>query len=168
MLYCPKCQVLSTDDEFCPSCGSKKLRAPEPDDPTLLITANEIKAEMIESAFEDHNILYEERICGLGGSPSVIFGKTTNTNFNIFVPFSELDTAANLLNGIGILDESDTSLLDEKEEDTDDEENTGEMDPRKKIIWRIASVALLILVIWGIVTAADYAANAFKEFLTNH
>ena len=167
MLYCPKCQVLSADDEICPSCGSKKLREPESDDPTLLITANETKIEMIESAFEDHNILYEERICGLGGSPSVILGKITNTNFNIFVPFSELDTAKKLLNGIGILDEADALLLDQNK-DANGEENTDEMDPRKKVIWRIISVVLFILVIWGIVTATDYAANAFKTILTNH
>jgi hypothetical protein len=168
MLYCPKCQVLCTDRDICPSCGGKKLREPEPDDPTLLITANEIKAEMIESAFEEHNMIYEERICGLGGPPSAIFGKITNTNKNIFVPFSELDKAAELLNGIGILDESDAVLSEEEEEEEDEETDSGEMNPRKKGVWRIVSAILFILAVWGIVTVADYAANAMKAFLTSH
>jgi hypothetical protein len=168
MLYCAKCQVLSPDGIICPSCGSEKLREPRPDDPVLLITANETKAEMIESVFEDHNMLYEERVCGLGGAPSAILGKTTNTNMNIFVPFSELEAAAALLNGIGILDEHDALLLNQEQDYEDGEENTEEINPRKRVIWRIVSAILFILAVWGVVGIADFAANAFKAFFTNH
>jgi len=168
MLYCPNCQVLSSDGTICPSCGSKKLREPKSDDPTLLITANEIKAEMIESAFQDHSILYEERICGLGGPPSAIFGKSTNTNMNIFVPFSELDEAVKLLNGIGISDKPDTSLLELNEKEENVEENSEKMSSMKRLFWRVVSAALFIFVVWGIVFASDYAANALKAFLSNH
>ena len=87
MLYCPKCQVL-TNDKTCPSCGGKKLRVPEPEDPALLITAG-------------------------------------------------------------------------------DEPENKEMSPRKQFLWRAASVVLFILVVWGVVVAADYAANALKAFLTH-
>lgn len=172
MLYCPKCQVLSPDGEICPSCGGKKLREPKAEDPTLLITADEMKTEMIEAAFEDHNLPYEERICGLGGPPSVIFGKNTNTNKNIFVPYAELEAAEALLNGIGILDTSDIPEEEFEQEESEEEENGGEQNseeltPRKRTILRIVSVILFILAVWGVVAVSDYAANALKGFLSN-
>ncbi len=161
MLYCPKCQMLSTDSETCPSCGGKRLREPQAEDPVLLITADETKTEMIEAVFEDNNLPYEERISGLGGPPSVIFGKSTNTNKNIFVSYGELEAATALLNGIGILDSSDMP-----------EQGLGEQDPeelssRKRTFLRIVSVILFILAVWGVVTVSDYAANGLKEFFSN-
>ncbi len=164
MLYCPKCQVL-TDDKICPSCGGKKLRVPEPEDPTLLITADEVKTEMIECAFEEHDIPYEERVCGLGGPPSVFLGKTANTNKNIFVAFGQLDACEELLNGIGILETADAQL--QKEQTGGDEPEAEEMSPLKRFLWRAASVVLFIIVVWGVVVAADYAANALKALLAH-
>ncbi len=167
MLYCPKCQVLSPDGESCPSCGGKKLREAKAEDPTLLITADEIKAEMIEAVFEDNSLPYEERICGLGGPPSVIFGKSSNTNKNIFVPYGELEAAESLLNGIGILDFSDIPEQEIEKEEIDDEQNPEELSQTKRTIFRIAAVILFIFAIWGVVAVSDYAANALKAFLSN-
>ena len=48
MLYCSKCRVV-TDKEACPSCGRKKLRAPEPDD-AVLLTAGDVRA--LEAVFD--------------------------------------------------------------------------------------------------------------------
>lgn len=169
MLYCPKCQLLCLDSEACPSCGTKKLREPEPDDPVLLLTADEIKTEMIEAVFEENNQLYEERVCGLGGPPSVVFGKNANTNYNIFVPFGELESAQTLLHGIGILDTSDKpedTVMTEEEEDTETEE-PEELSSGKRTIFRILSVILFILAVWGVVAVSDYAANALKAFFSS-
>lgn len=171
MLYCPDCQVL-TDETTCPSCGGKKLRTPEPEDPALLITADEYKSEMIESIFNEHHISYEERISGLGGPSSVIFGKTANTNKNIFVPFSQLDACDKLLNGIGILEVTDAQLqeqeLELEEETATEKPEEKEMSRRERFLWRAVSIVLFIVAVWGVVTVADYAANAFKAFLTGH
>lgn len=179
MLYCPKCQMLSTDSETCPSCGGKRLREPQAEDPVLLITADETKTEMIEAVFEDNNLPYEERISGLGGPPSVIFGKSTNTNKNIFVSYGELEAATALLNGIGILDSSDMpeqGLGEKENRDRDNistnDENDGEHSPeelssRKRTFLRIVSVILFILAVWGVVTVSDYAANGLKGFFSN-
>mgnify|MGYP003490638502 FL=1 len=172
MLYCPKCQVLSTDDKICPSCGSKKLREPEQNDPVLLLTADEAKTEMIEAAFEEHNIPYEERISGLGGPPSIILGKVANTNKNIFVPFGQIDACEELLNGIGILDAEDAEIQKRENEAADiqareladDESESAEMSPGKRFLWRAVSVVLFIAIVWAVVSAADYAAGALKDF----
>jgi hypothetical protein len=130
-----------------------------PDDPVLLVTADEMKTEMIEAALEEHSIPCEERIRGLGGPPSVLVGKNVHTKKNIFVPYRELKAARDLLIGIGIADNSGQS---EEEED-----GAEEMSPRKKIFWRIISALLFILAVWGIVTVADYAANSLKDILSN-
>lgn len=158
MYYCPKCQVLSSETT-CPSCAGKELREPMPDDPVLLITADEMKAEMIEAALKDQGVPFEERISGLGGPPAVLVGKSAYTNKNIFVPYEQLQAARDLLIGIGIANNSDQP--DSTEDDTE------EMSPRKKIFWRIVSALLFILAVWGVVTAADYAANSLKDILSN-
>ena len=169
MLYCPNCQVVSTDDSTCPSCGSKKLRNPEPDDPVLLLTADEAKTERIEAAFEEHQIPYEARIYGLGGPPSVILGRQMSTNNNIFVPFGQLNNCQELLNGIGIINPEDEAFL--KEEKQPKQEEPGEEEPPqmsrgKRFFWRAFSIILFILVVWGVVSAADYAAAALKALLS--
>lgn len=172
MLYCPNCQVLSTDDKTCPSCGGKKLREPEQNDPVLLLTADESKTEMIEAVFEEHHIPYEERISGLGGPPSILLGKVANTNKNIFVPFGQVDVCAELLNGIGILDAEDAEIQKceneaadaQSNESGDDDSESAEMSPGKRFLWRAVSVVLFITIVWAVVSAADYAAGALKTF----
>ena len=167
MLYCPKCQVLSSDGKTCPSCGGKKLREPAAEDPVLLVTTDETKAEMIEAVFSDHSLPFEERICGLGGPPPVIVGKSMYTNKNLFVPYGELETALALVNGVGILDAPDLQEQTKPEGQDDGEEETEKFNSRKRLIFRIASVVLFIFAVWGVVTVSDYAANALKELLSN-
>ena len=170
MLYCPKCQVL-TDETLCPSCGGKKLRDPQPEDPALLITADEVKAEMIESVFKENHISYEERISGLGGPSSVIFGKTAITNKNIFVPFGQLDACDELLNGIGILETEDVQLqeqeYEQEEQPAAQKPEEKEMSRRARFLWRAVSAVMFIILVWGVVLVADYVANALKALLTH-
>lgn len=176
MLYCPNCQLLVPEGEKCSSCGRKKLREPNPDDPVLLITADELKSEMIESVFEENKQVYEERILGLGGPPSVVFGKSAITNKNIYVPYRDIDSAQTLLDGIGILDADDISeqeIFDEEDEFPEDngekriEEDTEEIGAGKRTILRILSVILFVLAVWGVVSVSDFAANTLKDFLSN-
>ncbi len=170
MLYCPKCQLL-TDSDYCPSCGTKKLRAPNPNDPVMLVTVDEVKAELIKAVFEDHQQIYEERIFGLGGPPSVIFGRTAITNKNIFVPFSEVEQAQSLLESTGIFDPAEMAGDEsEQEEQPGEEESSSEEEPEelsagKRMFFRILSVVLFILAVWGVVAISDFAANALKDLL---
>lgn len=106
MLYCPRCQVLAGTGDECPSCGSKKLREVRPDDPVLLLTADEAECSAVGAAFDDGGIAHEERMCGTGAPSSILYGRMPNATYRIFVPFGELDRCREVLCGIGMLDES--------------------------------------------------------------
>lgn len=180
MLYCPKCQLLiDSDTDRCAACGSKKLREPGPDDPVLLLTADEMKTVMIRSVFQENGIVFVEQDSGFGSPPSMLLGKHFYGNRNIFVAFRDRNTAKELLNGIGIADAQDAKLESstpgpgqgpeeprEPEEGSEPEEDPEPMSSRKRFFWRIVSAMMFILVVWGVVAAADFLANALKAFFT--
>lgn len=177
MNYCPNCQSLCDEEETCPYCGNKKLRQPEKTDPVLLVTADETRAGMIEAAFQTAGLPYEERFQEAGGVPSVVFGRVL-TNKNLFVPYGMLESAKEIVEGISSLGEG----LDENELDADEQQGNSDIEeteseqsedegkrlsPTMRTVVRIVSVILFILVIWGVVTVSDYAANALKGFFSN-
>lgn len=170
MLYCPKCQLLVRDDESrCPVCSSKKLRTPEQDDPVLLMTADEGKADMIRAAFREKEIVFEERLSGIGGPPATILGRPLITNINFFVRYGDLSACEELVRGIGILDANDKELQKRTgRPDCNDpqklEEAPVEMSARKRFFVRAVSAILFIFVVWGVVAFADWAAEALKAF----
>ncbi|MGX8702596.1 hypothetical protein [Caproiciproducens sp.] len=169
MLYCPKCQLLiDSDADRCAACGSKKLREPGPDDPVLLLTTDETNTTMIRSVFQENGIVFVEQDSGFGSPPSILLGsRPFYGNRNIFVAFRDLDTAKELLNGIGIADAQDAKL--ESGSPAPEEEPEPEEEPmssRKRFFWRIVSAMMFILIVWGVVAAADFLANALKAFFT--
>ena len=174
MLYCPKCQVLADSDAgSCPACGSKKLRAPEPDDPVLLLTADETKAVMIRSVFQENGMIFIEKDSGFGAPPSMFLGKLPYSNKNIFVAYCDLQAAKELVNGIGIADADDAKLQKKENEEggfepqeSAPEDEPAAMSPRKRFFWRIVSAMLFILAVWGVVAAADFIASALKALFT--
>nr|WP_319489046.1 DUF2007 domain-containing protein [uncultured Caproiciproducens sp.] len=177
MLYCPKCQLLNDSDaDRCPACGSKKLRTPEPDDPVLLMTADEVKVGMIRAVFEENGIIFVEQDSGFGSPPSMLLGKHFYGNRNIYVACRDLQTAKELINGVGIADAADAELQRKEDEEAgvqpqdpalDDETEPETMSSRKRFFWRIISAMLFILVVWGVVAAADFVANALKALFAN-
>lgn len=54
MLFCEKCNV-ATAEKFCPSCGSKKLRAADNDDFCYLLSTSAFNFEMFESALKEND-----------------------------------------------------------------------------------------------------------------
>ena len=183
MLYCPKCQLLiDSDTDRCAACGSKKLREPGPDDPVLLLTTDETNAVMIRSVFQENGIVFVEQDSGFGSPPSILLGSRPFYEArNIFVAFRDRNTAKELLNGIGIADAQDAKLESstpgpeegpepeepsEPEESSEPEEEPEPMSSRKRFFWRIVSAMMFILVVWGVVAAADFLANALKAFFT--
>lgn len=183
MLYCPKCQLLiDSDTDRCAACGSKKLREPGPDDPVLLLTTDETNAVMIRSVFQENGIVFVEQDSGFGSPPSILLGSRPFYEArNIFVAFRDMNTAKELLNGIGIADAQDAKLESstpgpeegpepeepsEPEEGSEPEEEPEPMSSRKRFFWRIVSAMMFILVVWGVVAAADFLANALKAFFT--
>jgi RNA polymerase subunit RPABC4/transcription elongation factor Spt4 len=162
MLYCPKCQLLISDSsQRCPFCGSKKLRKPEPEDPALLITADENKTRAIEAVFKENKIIYRKRIAkGFVGLNKLNFGKDYLTNYNIFVSYGDIENCSELLHGAGIVDE-----VNKQNENNGSEEEFEDMSPRKRFFWRTFSAILFIIVVWIVVFAADYVVDIIKEIL---
>lgn len=165
MLYCPDCQALCAEERRCPSCGRKKLRPPEENDPVFLLTADETKAGVIKAAFQTAGIPFEERTAGLGGPPDILVGASVYTNKRIFVPYGEVEDARAVIDGTGIMEQKsgmDGAPEDPPPGDADDQE---ELSPRKRLLVRIFSFLLFILAIWGVVSVSDFLANALKDFL---
>ena len=117
MLYCPRCQVLVTEEDVCPSCGSKKLRKVEANDPVLLYTADEMNCSMIRAALDENGIPHEERMCGPGAPPSLLYGKMPNALYRIFVPFGAVEHCKRILEEIGVVGEN-SSEPDSREPET--------------------------------------------------
>lgn len=159
MLYCASCQVLCRDEDRCPSCGSRKLREVRENDPVLLLTAGGEDCEKIIAAFDGEGISHEERMCGPGSPPTLLYGKAPYASYHIFVPYGALSRCRQILQGIGILNE-----FGEKENKSlsagEPEQN---MSPMKRTLVRIVSALAFILLIWAAVKFADTVVSEFQN-----
>ncbi len=163
MLYCAKCQLLCGSE--CPCCGNKKLREVQQNDPVLLTTVNEMECDRITALLQDNDIPYEERISGLEGEPSVLFGRYGNTNKNIFVPYSELNKCEELLGNKAVSEVTGENLTDNMESTDESQGDRTEkaMGRRSRMFWRATSVVIFILLVWAVVAGADFAAGWLKN-----
>lgn len=175
MFYCSTCQMLCESE--CPSCGSKKLREVQANDPVLLVTANEIECGRVTALLEDSGIPYEKRIFGLEAAPNALFGDYGSSNKNIFVPYCELERSRELIGCTAELSDEEDINQDggtiqenapeaESEEKLSEEEDARHMSRGKRIFWRIISVALFILIVWAVVSGSDFLANWVKHLFT--
>lgn len=153
MRYCPKCQTLVEAEEECPSCGNRKLREVRPNDPVLLYTTDETKCSMIRAAFDESGIPHEERMCGAGAPPALLYGKTPGALYRIFVPFGEVDHCKEILGAMGMLEGTDPAKRISGREPA--EADPAKMSPRKRVLVRILSAAAFLLIVWGVVELAD-------------
>lgn len=55
MLFCEKCNFL-TEENRCPLCGNKKLRAVNDEDFCFFVNIDEFNYSMLESALNENNI----------------------------------------------------------------------------------------------------------------
>ncbi|MCI1991315.1 MAG: hypothetical protein LKJ59_08310 [Oscillospiraceae bacterium] len=162
MLYCTRCQVLSTDGDRCPLCGGKKLRPARADDPVLLLTTGEGESRQIAAAFDDAGIPHMERPLDTGSASSIILGQSRCSQTRVFVPFGEIGTARDVLTGIGFLhDGTDGTAPAEPPERKDGPEKT--MGRGKRLAVCILSVLLFAVVVTLVVFLADGIAGRFKS-----
>lgn len=163
MRYCPRCQVIVKTGVECPSCGSKKLREAEVNDPVLLYTADEMKCSMIRAAFDESGIPHEERMCGPGAPPSILYGKMPNSLYHIFVPYGEVERCEEILQGIGALGENESAKADAPQDRAEEETNPKAMSHGKRIFVRIASAIAFLILVWGVVALADHLIDFLKS-----
>lgn len=55
MLFCEKCNS-ATNENHCPSCGNKRLRAVNDEDFCFFVNFDEFNFNMLESTLKDNNI----------------------------------------------------------------------------------------------------------------
>ena len=163
MLYCATCQLLVREGERCPVCGSRKLREAEPTDPVLLMTSDRMEAETVLAAFKDKNIPCEQRDCGIGAPPAIVYGRSPQESVDLFVPFEALDRCREILEGMGILDEKEQRR--KKDATESPEEPTEPMSPARKAALRIASAVAFLLLIWLAVSLSDNIVYFVKTML---
>lgn len=85
MLYCEDCQQLVLPDgETCPDCEGQ-LRPPRENDPVLLVSADQLKADMIEPVIQDLGIPYS-RTGDLGAAFTMRAGGFLET-YRFYVPY---------------------------------------------------------------------------------
>ena len=56
IMYCPNCRTLFHESPRCPVCGSKKVRAPLPEDTCFLIETAPIPGAMLRDILEQNKI----------------------------------------------------------------------------------------------------------------
>jgi predicted nucleic acid-binding Zn-ribbon protein len=157
MLYCSKCQMLVTTGDVCPSCGGTKLREVGRNDPVLLYTADETNLDRIRAALDENEIPHEERMCGPGAPPSILYGKAPYANYHIFVPFQAVEHCKEILQEIGVSGENDcVSEVDETEEKEKSNKN------QVKLAYCRMMTAILFL---SLVAVVVFFTDQFIDFL---
>lgn len=98
MLYCAKCQTLTTGD--CPVCGRResKLRMPQAADPVFLLHCRMQYAAMVEPILAESNIPYS-RSGALGAALATTFGSAFEL-YRFYVPYAAFPAAFRLISGI--------------------------------------------------------------------
>lgn len=159
MLYCARCQSLCEEERsVCPNCKGKKLRPPEENDPVFFITAGKMDAGRISAALSEQGIPFETRVSGPESSaPAVCLGTAPASAARFFVPYGALEKSRQILESIGIFDEAGEVSYPENADNVSDmeKEDSSEMGPIKRFVWRVVSVILFILLIWAVVAATD-------------
>lgn len=166
MLYCAKCQILVENGAECPSCGSKKLREVRQNDPVLLLTSDEVQSGSVKAAFDDSGIPHEERMCGPGAPPSLLYGRSPNSLYHIFVPFGAVEQCREILQEIGVPGENEEAGQGLSLPENDENEDGFPLHRVRRILIRIWSAVCLLVLIWAVVELSDtliaFLKSAFR------
>ena len=117
-MICTRCHVLCRD--VCPKCGSRKyLRAPEDNEPVLLIVLTAMQAMLVEPILEESGIPYYKQGM-VGGALAAQVGMMREV-YRFYVPHSAYAACRDLIEQVFGEDETLMHLLHEF-----DEEEKGE------------------------------------------
>ena len=163
--YCPRCQRIEEKEiERCPVSHKQLKRNIEENDPVFLLETSILESERVEAALDDEGIPYASRTPKKEPSATIITGNK-NAGVYLYVPFQVWEKAKDIAIGIGAMQpaEEDTQQLQEKSRTIEKKgEEFEEMSRSKRLIVRIVSVILFILVIWAVVAGTDFVMNLIK------
>ena len=154
MQYCTKCRRLNEDKvTTCKNCKrSRALRPVKDDDPVFFMTCHAFEADEIDALFEEHGISHNVEQVQLGMTKSPYDVRTLEDDQNIYVNYSELESANEVL------------LNYDNEKKADVPEDT--MPQNKRIAVEIISIIAFMVLVALVVFASDFVANGIKSWLS--
>lgn len=173
MRFCKECKFI-TDDELrvCPHCKNLMTKEmPSEKTPVAIIRAYGIEKERIVTALKDNKIPCTVKPVKKQLSSEVISG-VNSASEDIFVPYGCYEKARDLLIGINAIEIENAVIIDndetaEKNHDIKKLNNDfEEMDPKKRLLVRIISVILFIVLVGGVVALTDYSIEMIKNFFS--
>lgn len=174
MRYCKECKFI-TDDELrvCPYCKNLMTKEmPSEETPVAVIRAYGIEKERIVTALKDNKIPCTAKPVRKQLSSEVISG-VNSASEDLFVPYGCYEKARDLLIGIGAIQSDDAVIVNSADNNQASEEKADnkkfdndfeEMDPKKRLLVRIISVILFIVLVGGVVALTDYSIEMIKNF----
>ena len=123
LLYCPDCKRLYDEADRCPSCGKRKGREPQSDDPCFLMSTSAIWVEMISDLLSENEIPFQ-KVSAQGAAMAMYTGLFTET-FDFYVPFEKYDEAKELTDAF-FAENAEEEFEEESEEETEAEEDEEE------------------------------------------
>ena len=110
VMFCPKCRLLCRDE--CPKCGARhKLRAPEPEEPVLLIILTTMQAMLVEPVLQDNHIPYYKM--GEPGAALAVEVGMMRQIYRFYVSYSSYEASRSLIEQVFGEDETIIKLLNE-------------------------------------------------------
>ena len=89
-MYCKKCGIIF-ETNCCPTCGSKHIRTPQPDDMCFLTEKELLWSEMLEDVLKQNNIpVLTKRTLGIGMALKI---GPMSERVRFYVPYSYLQTS---------------------------------------------------------------------------
>jgi hypothetical protein len=155
MQYCTKCKNLCEDKlTVCPNCRrARSLRQAKDGDMVYLQKATEFEAGELAALFEENGIKCEVLPYSTGLISHLYDSEVMPTDKNVFVAYEDLERA-------GVLLERESAGSEEQQEETED------MPPKKRIFIQIISVLAFLVLVSLVVFGADFVANGIKSLFS--
>ena len=95
-MYCEKCGI-SSGANYCPMCGNKNVRTPQPNDMCFLVEKELLWSEMLEDILRQNNIPFlTKKALGIGMALKV---GPMRERVKFYVPYSYLQEAQMIIEG---------------------------------------------------------------------
>lgn len=167
MKYCKKCKHLHNDnEEICSDCKKPLTEITDETTPVFLISASDFELIRIKAALEDSKIpcdsIPQKRMI----SAKAVIGNDMTVS-DILVPYSLYEKAYDVCIGIGAIKNGNEQIIDDDaENDSDYNAETEEfekMDSKKRMLVRIVSAALLIMIFAFVIYGTDFITGLIKN-----